>query len=162
MTSQKMPFRRDGAPDPSILQRCQAAIRSLSIPRPPDMNTIRVTVENRRGRPLMLTAAAMAPACNGMWIATESIDYILYEQDTTPDNQLQIISHEIGHMVLDHQGIPLTSSEMGRLFFPDLDSAMVAATLAQSVSSAVYSPTEELEAETFALLLLERVQDVSF
>jgi hypothetical protein len=93
-----------------------------------------------------------------MWIATEATDYIIYEQNTTPDNQLRIISHEIGHMTLGHQGIPLASSDMGRLFFPNLDPAMVAASLARSVSSAVYSPTEELEAETFASLLAGRIR----
>lgn len=51
-------------------------------------------------------------------------------------------------------GIPLASGDMVQLFFPDLDPAIVAATLARSVSSAIYSPTEEVEAETFATLLL--------
>jgi hypothetical protein len=115
-------------------------------------------VENQRGRPFVLTAATVAPVCNGMWIATETTDYVICEQDTTPDNQLRIIGHEIGHIVLDHQGIPLASSDMGRLFFPNLDPAMVAASLARSVSSAVYSPTEEVEAETFASLLQERIR----
>ena len=118
------------------------------------MSTVLATVESRRGRPVVLTAAAMAPACDGMWIATEFADYIIYEQDTAPDNQLRIISHEIGHMVLGHEGIPLGSGDVGRLFFPHLEPAMVVASLAGSVSSAVYSPTEELEAETFASLLL--------
>jgi hypothetical protein len=164
MASQKNPPgpHTPAVPDPKALQQCQAAIRSLGIRRPSDLNSLLAAVENRRGRRLVLTAAAMAPACDGMWIATETTDYIVYEQDTTSGNQLRIISHEIGHMVLDHQGMPLASSDVARLFFPNLDPAMVATSLARSVSSAVYSPTEELEAEIFASLLVSQLDRSPF
>lgn len=164
MTSHKNPPgpHTPAVPDPRTLRRCQAAVASLGIHCPSDLNSVLAAVEKRRGRPLVLTAATMGPACNGMWIATETTDYIVYEQDTTPDNQLRIIGHEIGHMVLGHQGTPLASSDVGRLFFPNLDPAMVATSLARSASSAVYSPTEELEAETFASLLLSQLDRSPF
>lgn len=163
MTGQRNPpgWHAPADGDARTLQRCEAAIRSLGIRLPSDMNSVLAAVESQRGRPLVLTAAAMAPAGNGMRITTETTDYIVYEQDTTTDNQSRIISHEIGHMVLNHQGLPLAGSDVGRLFFPNLDPAMVATSLTRSLTSAIYSPTEEVEAETFASLLQGRIQDAN-
>jgi hypothetical protein len=115
-------------PDPQTRFRVQAVIDSLPHPRPFHMSAFRAALEDQRGRPLVLTAAAVAPACTGLRIATQTADYIIYEQGTTPDNQVRTISHVIGHMVLDHQGIPTAISDIIRLFFPDLDPGMVAAT----------------------------------
>lgn len=93
--------------------------------------------------------------------STDHTDYIVYEQDTMPDDQMRIISHVLGHMVLGHQGIPIADSDVIWLLFPDLDPGMVAAMLAQPFTSTVYSQAEELEAETFASLLLKRIQDTA-
>lgn len=147
-------------PDPQVRLRCQAAIASLAVPCPFSLEAFRTSLEGQRHRPLELAAAAMPPACTGLWIATERADYIFYEQDAAPDDQLKIIFHEIGHMALNHQGIPITSRVIA-LLFPHLDPCMVAAALAGAVSSTVYSETEELEADTFTNLFLEMVRDSS-
>jgi hypothetical protein len=145
-------------PDPQIKLRCQAVIALLAVPRPFSLETFRASLEGQRDRPLVLTATAMPAAYAGLWISTERADYIFYEQDAAPDEQLQVILHEIGHMVMNHLGIPFTGRVIARLF-PHLDPDMVAAALAGSVSSTVYSETEELEADTFTTTFLETVRD---
>ena len=106
----------------------------------------------------MLTAVAMPAACTGLWISTERADYIFYERDTTPSHQLRIILHEIGHMLLGHEGVPFAGRAI-TLLFPHLDPDMVAASFAQSASNIVYSQTEEVGADIFAALFLEIIQD---
>jgi hypothetical protein len=149
---------RSDIPDPQIKLRCQAVIASLAAPRPFSLDAFRISLEGQRHRPLVLTAATMPPAYTGLWVSTERADYIFYEQDAAADEQLRIILHEIGHMVLNHLGIPFTGRVTARLF-PHLDPDMVAAALAGSVSSSVYSETEELEADTFTTVFLETVRD---
>ena len=61
-------------------------------------------------------------------------------------------------MTLDHHGAQISASEFARLLFPHLDPHKVAAALALVPVAAHYSETEEAEAETFASLLLERIQ----
>jgi hypothetical protein len=147
-------------PDPQIRLRCQAVIASLVVPRPFSLDAFRMSLEGKRHRPLVLSAATMPPACTGLWISTERADYIFYEQDATPDDQLRIILHEVGHMVLNHRGIPFTGRDVALLFLY-LDPDMVTAALAGSASRTVYSETEEMEADTFTTLFLETVRDSS-
>jgi hypothetical protein len=156
----KRPPRPGGSdtPDPQIRLQCQTVIASLAVPSPFGLETFRTSLEGQRHRPLVLTATAMPPACTGLWISTERADYIFYEQDAAPDEQLQVILHEIGHMVLNHLGIPFTDPVIARLF-PHLDPNVVAAVLAGSVSSTVYSENEELEADTFTTTFLETIRD---
>jgi hypothetical protein len=145
-------------PDPRFPLRCQAIIDSLPIPSPFSLEAFRAVLEDQRRRPLILAAATMPPGCTGLWVSTERADYIFFEQEPAPDQQLHIVLHEIGHMVLGHQGVSDTSRAIAVLF-PHLDPDMVTASLAQTVSSAVYSELEEREADIFAALFLEITQD---
>ena len=61
-------------------------------------------------------------------------------------------------MTLGHHGTQISASEFARLLFPHLDPHKAAAALALVPVTAHYSETEEAEAETFASLLLERIQ----
>jgi Zn-dependent peptidase ImmA (M78 family) len=89
-----------------------------------------------------------------MWIGTDAADFICYAQDTTPVHQRHIVAHEIGHMAFEHRGSAAGGEEIARLLFPDLSPVLVQSFLARSV----YSDREELEAETFASVLLGRAR----
>jgi hypothetical protein len=147
-----------GDPEPQILLRCRAIIGSLPIPRPFDVDAFRAALETRRNRRLVLTAATLPPGCTGLWAASRSADYIFYGRDAAPADQLRAIGHELGHMTLGHHGTQISASEFARLLFPHLDPHKAAAALALVPVTAHYSETEEAEAETFASLLLERIQ----
>jgi hypothetical protein len=149
---------RAGDSETQILLRCRAIIGSLPVPRPFDVDAFRAALETQRNRRLVLIAATLPPDCTGLWAASRSADYIFYERDAAPAEQLRAISHEIGHMTLDHHGTQISASQFARLLFPHLDPHKAAAALALVPVTALYSETEEAEAETFASLLLERIQ----
>ena len=84
----------------------------------------------------------------GMWIATDTVDYIFHGRGTSPLHQQNIVLHEIGHMLCDHTGRDAGIAAM----LSSLDPAMVKRVLARDR----YSTPQEKEAELAAALILER------
>lgn len=80
-------------------------------------------------------------------------DHIFYPADVGTLSQLHVIAREIGHMVLDHAGAPSATSEIARLLLPSVDPGLLLSTVRTS-----YSPADEQEAETFAVLLLDYME----
>jgi IrrE N-terminal-like domain len=151
--------------DQRVRQRSLEVIMRLPIPRPFDLERFRVALGRHRERPLRFiparttakTAARTAGAAggpDGLWVATANADHIFYDQDATPLRQLHIIAREIGHMVLEHQGAPASTSEIARLLLPSLDPALIIATLGRTS----YTLAEEQEADLFAALLLDYME----
>jgi LmbE family N-acetylglucosaminyl deacetylase len=60
----------------------------------------RLAIERRSGRRLALEPAPLAGA---MLISTRDTDLIIYDQAADTDQQLQLIGHEVAHLVLGHQ-----------------------------------------------------------
>ncbi|HTR90381.1 MAG TPA: hypothetical protein VMI73_01425 [Trebonia sp.] len=86
--------------------RYTAIARELDIPVPFDLVEFTARLERRRSRPILLrpfTAAAGMPS--GLWIGTDTADYIYYEQGTTPFHRALIVLHEMAHMLLNHRGM---------------------------------------------------------
>jgi hypothetical protein len=75
-----------------------------------------------------------------MLIRTSDTDLIVYDQAANADQQLQLIGHEAGHLLLGHQARERPSP------FTLLDPAAVAAT----VTFHGYSRADEREADDFA------------
>ncbi len=141
-------------PDLRLRSRCLGMIASLPVPEPFDLEHFRMNLEGHRGKPLLLLPAAMTTDCSGMWAGTGEADFIFYAQDTTPVHQRHIVVHEIGHMAFGHQGTKAGGDALARMLFPGLSPALVQSSPARSV----HSDDEELEAETFASVLLGRAR----
>jgi hypothetical protein len=133
--------------------RCQQVIETLPMPRPFDLERFRLGLARHRGRMLRLVPAPGRDMI-GLWIATADADHIFYPRDAAPLAQLNVIAREVGHMVLEHQGAPAATSEMARLLLPSLDPGLIVSTLGR----AGYAAADEQEAETFAGLLLDRME----
>ncbi|MGP3684330.1 hypothetical protein ACTVZO_06395 [Streptomyces sp. IBSNAI002] len=79
-----------------------------------------------RERPVHIVTLALPSAGpHGLWVATESRDYIFAEERLVPVHQQQVILHEIGHVVCDHDTSPVMSVDASRLLMPSLDPALV-------------------------------------
>ncbi|MGX1809298.1 hypothetical protein ACWIGI_26550 [Nocardia sp. NPDC055321] len=139
----------------------RSAIAHL-VPSPWDRDEFLSALGQWRGRPIQLLAVeadalpgvwtpARGTPC-GLWLDTEDADVIAYAAGTTDFHVDQIIAHEAGHMVLDHDAG--TDGMTGLLqLLPDLDPATIRRVLRRSE----FADHQEDEAELFADLLLSGV-----
>jgi len=165
-----------------VRRRCQQIVRDFELPSPFDVYELCRSLGDKRGRPIVLLPWALPPdsPC-GLWVAATKRDYVFYQQDTSGPHRLQIILHELGHVVCGH-GIGSTLSDVLGLLFPDLDAdlikimlgpvpsddvlAMLIPELEPDLITAVrgrshYSQENEHEAETIATLILGQVSRFS-
>lgn len=86
---------------------------------------------------------------SGIWITTDSTDFICYKAETTKFHQRHIIFHEIGHIICNHRGaVPIGATTADRLF-PNLDTRLVHDMLRRTG----YPDVQEQEAEMMASLI---------
>lgn len=78
-------------------------LRDLQIGSPLDVSLLCQRLAQHRGRSIRLVPwPLVTPGAFGLWIATSTTDYILYQQETTPAHQDHIILHEVGHIISGH------------------------------------------------------------
>jgi Zn-dependent peptidase ImmA (M78 family) len=113
-------------------RRCLSITAAITPPVPFDVRALCARVAADRARPIHLLSAAMpAGSPCGLWIATDTADYLFYEESTSPVHHEHIILHELGHILCGHQGIVASGPDAG----------------------ARYSTIEETEAELVASIL---------
>lgn len=139
----------------ALRKRCEARVQKLVLPVPFDAYAFCQMLASRRGRPILLRPMGMGwgrKAC-GLWLATDSADFILYARATTHLHQQHIILHEAAHILCDHQPAQGVSAGMPMALFPDLDTERMQVVMLRST----YLADEEQEAEMIATLLLKRI-----
>lgn len=125
--------------------RCRKALARLGVverPSPPlSLSDVRDRVQHQRGRPLLLTPMVTGAGWpSGMWVETEHADLVLFDSATSALHTVDIIAHEIGHMVLGHQGT-VTGPAAGPMFRTG------------------FADRDEHEAEVFATMVCARIAD---
>ncbi|GAA0393607.1 hypothetical protein GCM10009530_51270 [Microbispora corallina] len=135
-----------------LRRRCEARLDELTLPVPFDARALCRTVADKRGRPILLQPLAGRSGLWGLWVATETSDFIFYEESTTPPHQEHIILHELSHLLCDHYGAAVPGGDHTRLLMPSLDPEMVRRMLGRTT----YSAVEEQEAELLASLIRQR------
>lgn len=85
-------------------RRCEAKLRELRVPVPFDLWVFLDNLaEDRGGRPIILIPRHLGNGKPfGFWMRGEDADYIVFELFTSRLHQLQIILHEVGHVVFGH------------------------------------------------------------
>lgn len=146
-----------------LRRRCRNLLRQLDIRPPLDVAELCRRVGAHRGRPINLVAHPIpVPGPFGVWIATESADYILYQQQTSKPHQDHIVLHELGHVLAGHHSDEEDDELLGELYpdvspdalraqYPDLSPDAVRRALRRSS----YDTEQEREAETVATIILE-------
>jgi len=142
---------------------CRDLLRQLDIRPPLDVAELCRRVGEQRGRTINLVAHPIpVPGPFGVWIATRTADYILYQQQTSKPHQDHIVLHELGHLLAGHHSdedddqllgelYPDVSPEALRTQYPDLSPDAVRRALRRSS----YDTEQEREAETVATIILE-------
>jgi sirohydrochlorin ferrochelatase len=128
-------------------------IAALDVPDPFDLDELLRRVAAKRGRPIELRPlrTSVGAAC-GFWVATRSVDYICYEEDTSRLHQEHIVLHELGHIVCGHRQRDDAVALLARVLLPNLDPEVVRRVLSRTV----YSHPDEEQAELFATVVLGR------
>ncbi|HEX4226135.1 MAG TPA: hypothetical protein VHZ97_27470 [Pseudonocardiaceae bacterium] len=134
-----------------LRRRCRRLLNELDIRPPLKVTELCRKLGEQRGRPIRLLEHPIpVPGPFGVWIATETADYILYQQHTSKSHQDHIVLHEIGHMIAGHQGEEQENQALEGLL-PGVEPAAVR----RALSRTSYDNEHELEAETVATIILE-------
>lgn len=133
-----------------LRRRCRRELQSLGIETPLRVNVLCRRLGERRGRPIRLVPYPLPiPGPFGVWIATRTADYILYQRETSKVHQDHIILHEVGHIMADHRST-VSGNEIRQLL-PDISADVVKKTLWRTS----YDEEHEREAELVATIILE-------
>jgi hypothetical protein len=134
-----------------LRRRCRRELRALGIEPPLRVDVLCQRLGERRGRPLRLVSYSLpVPGPFGLWLATRSTDYILYQAETTRVHQDHIILHEVGHILADHRSDD-TDDEYWRQTMPDLPVQVIRRALRRTH----YDTKQEREAELVATIIME-------
>ena len=90
------------------------------------------------------------PGPFGVWLSTDSTDYIVFQAGTTRVHQDHIILHEVGHIMADHHSDE-DHEQFWRTELPDLSPDMIHRALRRSS----YEAHHEWEAELVATIIME-------
>lgn len=125
----------------------QARLAGFELPVPFSVKALCEQISRSRNRKLHLHPLPFAASPDlpcGVWIALDDSDHVFYANGASALHQQNIILHELGHLLCDHQ----TDAAL----FGDLDPEVVRRILMRTR----YSTPQEEEAEMVAALILER------
>lgn len=130
---------------------CERRLRALQVPPDTtDIEQVVALVAAGRHRPIHLRAVRLpAGGPSGAWIASSAADYVMYEEATPPRHQIQIIGHELAHIICQH-GPAAVSVLEPMLVAPGAASIML--------TRSAYLDEQEQEAELLADMLVRRLE----
>jgi hypothetical protein len=135
-----------------LRKRCEERLRELGLSGPLDAQSLCDALAAQRGRPIRLRPVTNYAGPCGLWIATDSTDYIFYESNTSLLHQEHIVLHEASHILCGHRSASVLDGNFRASLFPDLKPELVL----QVLHRAAYTESEEREAEVMASLISER------
>ncbi|MET9700864.1 hypothetical protein ABZY31_28670 [Streptomyces sp. NPDC006529] len=160
--------RRDRRPDlgapgaVEVERRSRAFLDGLRLPPVDSVLDLVPFMEERLDRSIRLMPftpdaadpdALDASAPCGLWLATESTDYVFYDTGISKPHAEIIVAHEFAHMLRQHRGkASFSTGTLGGLI-TDIDPGTVQLVLGRTR----YDNPEEFEAEMLGSLLQEHV-----
>lgn len=138
-----------------LKQQCNQLARALDLPASWTVPDLAARLSALRGREVhigYLPDRHRGAAPCGMWIATDTADYIYARRGTSSLHHRHFVLHEVGHMICGHQGLDPTLQLASML--PHLPADVIRRALGRTT----YSDPQEQEAEAFADLLYHYAQ----
>lgn len=138
-------------PRPRSHQKVSKAARAALRLMPGDGNLDQLlrNLAQRRGRPITVVERKLHEngLPSGLWVICKDSDCIMVEADAGPSRQAVILSHEIAHMMLGHEGSSV--SDLVRQVTPDLNPALIERVLRRDS----HDTCDESDAEEVATLI---------
>lgn len=135
----------------ALRRRVRRELQALKIQPPLQVEVVCQRLGERRGRPIRLVSYPIpVPGPFGLWIATTSADYILYQAETTRVHQDHIILHEVGHIFAGHGSGDTDDAVWGQLM-PNISPEVISRALRRTS----YDAAHEREAELVATIIQE-------
>lgn len=130
-------------------QRTAALVQQLDPPVPFTLEGLRIRLEQYCHRPVRMISTAMPPGGpSGVWIRTDSTDYLYYEDRTSAFHQAHIVTSLAAHILLTGAAGGRISQQLLPNLDPQAGQMLSATAIGDTVSSA--------EAELFAFECLRR------
>lgn len=84
----------------------EAAVEQLGLPSQVSYGQLIKAVEVEHGKPIVVRAVPRStlPGVSGLWLETESKSHILVHQDHSDLHKMHVVCHELGHILLRHEG----------------------------------------------------------
>lgn len=126
-----------------------------------DLNTFTKVVVATRQREIIIMPVDFASALSAIWAKAPHLDYIFYNANHHPIQQVHSIMHEFAHMLLDHDLYDLSDV----LPPPLLEQLGTGLQLGRTryATRLIGDPQQEEEAELFVFLALEeRLRQMPF
>lgn len=134
-----------------LRRRCRRELQALRIEPPLRVEELCRRLGERRGRPIRLVPYPLpVPGPFGLWIGTDTADYILFQQETSKAHQDHIVLHEVGHILADHHSDEL-EDDTWSMVTPEILRGAVRKALRRTS----YDEEHEREAELVATIILE-------
>ncbi len=133
-----------------LKQQVSQLARALDLPPTWSVPDLADRLSTLRGRPVhidFLPRSQPGEIPCGLWVSTDTADYIYARQGTSSLHHKHFVLHEVGHMICGHQGLNVSLRLASML--PHLKPEVIRRALGRST----YSDPQELEAEAFADLL---------
>ena len=143
-----------GRPDRSLRLARSRAVRLL--PASGLVDDFVLAVHRDRSRPIQLLSHDLGgDSPSGMWIATESTDYVVFPADASASERTAIICHEVAHMLLGHQAEARfdRAAQLVEMVAPNVDPTTARRFLARHG----YAEAVEADAEELATVLVARL-----
>lgn len=140
--------------------KAAAALRAATdlMPNDGDIDALVEAISASRDRPIhVLEVAVPTESPSGGWFACTNADYVVVDATSTLSRRAAIVCHEIAHILLGHQGEPLTSSQLG-LLAPSLNPSVAARFLGRHG----YDSEVEHEAELLGTKLAAAAEQARF
>ncbi|MGW0485836.1 hypothetical protein [Nonomuraea sp. NPDC003214] len=138
--------------------RLLAALRSVPIPHPFDLDEFLARVRATRRRPLHVhnMPADASSAVSGLWFDTRRADHLFIAPGAAGVLRVNIVLHEVGHMLLNHGHVGGDAEKVLRLLLGPVVQAYEASRYA---TRSRYDTVEERDAEQLATMILMRAQE---
>lgn len=108
--------------------KIDAALRTATslMPHDGDIGAFVKAISTSRDRPIhVLEVAVPTDSPSGGWFACVEADYVVVDAASTLSRRAAIVCHELAHILLGHQGEPLTNVQLG-LLAPSLNPSVAA------------------------------------